>query len=120
MTLYNIAFKLFEALVIQPLLHNCASWIGITEKHIKELQKFQSKFVRRVLHLPHSVTRAILDWAVGIWPLGWRIKERKLNFLDDENIAKQTLQQEISTGIISGLAHECNNICNEIDIPEKQ
>ena len=38
----NIAFKLFEALVIQPLLHNCASWIGITEKHIKELQKFQN------------------------------------------------------------------------------
>ena len=49
----NIAFKLFEALVIQPLLHNCASWIGITEKHIKEFQKFQNKFVRRVLHLPH-------------------------------------------------------------------
>ena len=36
----NIAFKLFESLVVQPLLHNCASWIGITEKHIKELQKF--------------------------------------------------------------------------------
>ena len=25
----NIAFKLFESLVVQPLLHNCASWIGI-------------------------------------------------------------------------------------------
>ena len=119
----NIAFKLFEALVIQPLLHNCASWIGITEKHIKELQKFQNKFVRRVLHLPHSVTQAILDWDVGVWPMGWRIKERKLNFVrqillkDNENIAKQTLQQEMATGL-NGLAHECNNICNEIDIPE--
>ena len=41
----NIAFKLFEALV---LLDNCASWIRITEKHIKELQKFQNTFVRRV------------------------------------------------------------------------
>ena len=119
----NIAFKLFEALVIQPLLHNCASWIGITEKHIKELQKFQNKFVRRVLHLPHSVTQAILDWDVGMWPMGWRIKERKLNFVrqillkDDENIAKQTLLQEIATGL-NGLAYECNNICNEIDVPE--
>ena len=37
----NIAFKLFEALVIQPLLHNSASWIGITEKLFKELQKFK-------------------------------------------------------------------------------
>ena len=31
----NIAFKLFEALVIQPLLHDCASWIGITENILK-------------------------------------------------------------------------------------
>ena len=55
--------------------------------------------------------------------MGWRIKERKLNFVrqillkDDENIAKQTLLQEIATGL-NGLAHECNNICNEIDVPE--
>ena len=119
----NIAFKLFEALVIQPLLHNCASWIGITEKHIKELQKFQNKFVRRVLHLPHSVTQALIDWDVGMWPMEWRIKERKLNFVrqvllkDNENIAKQTLQQEMAIGI-NGLAHECNDVCSEINIPE--
>ena len=55
--------------------------------------------------------------------MGRRIKERKLNFVrqilqkDDENIAKQTLQQEIATGL-NGLAYECNNICNEIYIPE--
>ena len=30
----NIAFKLFESLVVQPLLHNSASWIGIKEKQI--------------------------------------------------------------------------------------
>ena len=55
--------------------------------------------------------------------MGWRIKGRKLNFVrqillkDNEYTAKQTLQQEIATGL-NGLAHECNNICNEIDIPE--
>ena len=107
----NIAFKLFESLVVQPLLNNCASWIGITEKHVNELQKFQNKFVRRVLHLPHSVTQAILDYDIGMWPMGWRIKERKLNFVrqillkEDTNIAKQTLQQEMATGL-NGLAHE--------------
>ena len=61
----NIAIKLFKALVIQPLLHNCASWIGSTEKHIKELQKFQNKYVRRVLHLPHSVTQMLGCWYVA-------------------------------------------------------
>jgi len=53
----------------------------------------------------------------------WRIKERKLNFVrnilqkNDENICKQTLIQEMETGI-NGLAHECNKVCQEIDIPE--
>ena len=32
----KIAFNLFESLVIQPLWHNCTSWICITEKHINE------------------------------------------------------------------------------------
>ena len=36
---------------------------------------------------------------------------------DNENIAKQTLQQEMATGI-NGLAHECNDVCSEINIPE--
>ena len=104
-------------------MHNCASWIGITEKHINELQKFQNKFIRRVLHLPHSVTHAILDWDVGMLPMEWRIKEKKLNFVrkilqkNDENICKQTLIQEIERGI-NGLAHECIKVCEEIDIPE--
>ena len=92
-------------------------------KHIKELKRIQNKFVRRLLHLPHSVTQAILDWDTGMWPMEWRIKERKLNFVrqillkDNENIAKKTLEQEMAIGL-NGLAHECNNICNEINIPQ--
>ena len=119
----NIAFKLFEAQIVQPLLHNCASWIGITEKHIKELQKFQNKFIRRVLHLPNSITHAILDYDVRMWPMEWRIKERKLNFVSqilqrgDDNIAKNTIIQERASGI-KGLGYECNIICNEINISE--
>ena len=63
--------------------------------------------------MPHSVTHAILDWDVGMLPMEWRIKEKKLNFVrkilqkNDENICKQTLIQEMETGI-NGLAHECN------------
>ena len=58
-----------------------------------------------------------------MWPMKWRIKERKLNFVrlvllkDNENIAKQTLQQEMAIGI-NGLAHECNDVCSKINIPK--
>ena len=50
-------------------------------------------------------------------------KKGKLNFVrqvllkNNENIAKQTLQQEMTIGI-NGLAHECNDVCSEISIPE--
>ena len=43
------AFKLFDSIIIPSLLHNCESWIGITDKHISTLQDFQNDFIRRVL-----------------------------------------------------------------------
>ena len=58
-----------------------------------------------------------------MWPMEWRIKERKLNFVrqillkDNENIAKKTLEQEMAIGL-NELAHECYNICNYINILE--
>ena len=51
------------------------------------------------------------------------MKERKLNFVrqilltDNSNIAKNILLQEMEIEI-KGLGHECNTICNEINIPE--
>ena len=51
---------------------------------------------------------------IGMWECClWRqISQKK-----DENICKQTLIQEMETGI-NGLAHECNKVCEEIDILE--
>ena len=37
----RVAFNLFEAQIIPCLLHNAESWIGITNKQIKQLQEFQ-------------------------------------------------------------------------------
>ena len=119
----RIAFKLFEAIVIPALLNNCASWIGINKTHLDDLQKFQDNFVRRVLQVPKSITKALLEYDVQLWPMEWRIKERKLNFVrqilltDNSNIAKNILLQEMEIKI-NGLGHECNTICNEINIPE--
>ena len=36
---------------------------------------------------------------------------------DNETIAKPTLHQEMAIRL-NRLAHECKNICNEIDLPE--
>ena len=58
----RVAFNLFEAQIIPCLLHNAESWIGITNKQIKQLQEFQDIFVRKVLRLAPSTTKALINW----------------------------------------------------------
>ena len=75
------AIKLFEAQVIPALLFNSESWIGITEGQINDLQGFQDKFVRKLMHLPISTPKAILHWDCGMEMMKWRIARQKLLFL---------------------------------------
>ena len=91
------AFNLFEAQIIPSLLNNAESWIGITEKQIKELQDFQDIFTREVLHLAPSTTKAIINWDVNMMPMKWQIAAKRLQFMrkmnlkENDNITKKNL-----------------------------
>ena len=108
----KVAFNLFEAQIIPCLLHNAESWIGITDKQIKQLQEFQDIFVRKVLRLAPSTTKALINWDIGLQPMKWRIASRKLQFVrkimlkENSNITKNVLLNEMIENI-QGLAHEC-------------
>ena len=107
----TIAFRLFEATIIPALLHNAESWIGITDSIIKDLQDFQDKFIRKVLRLPKSTTKALYQWDSGMVSMKWRIALKKLLFVnkimqkDHTNLARKTLLQEALNNI-EGLGHE--------------
>ena len=75
------AFKLYESIIIPSLLHNCEFWIGLTDQHISTLQKFQDEFIKRVLRIPDSTPKALIQWDVGLLPMKWRIGKSKLNFV---------------------------------------
>ena len=115
------AFNLFEAQIIPSLLNNAESWIGLTNKQIKELQDFQDIFVRKVLHLAPSTTKALINWDIGMMPMKWRVASKKLQFIrkislkDHNNIAKGVLMEEVLQGI-NGLATECGQIAREIGL----
>ena len=117
------AFNLFEAQIIPCLLNNAESWIGITNKQIKELQEFQDIFTRKVLRLAPSTTKALINWDIGMMPMKWRIASKKLQFMrkimlkDHKNIAKDSLLQEFLLNI-KGLAYECNKIAQEIGLED--
>ena len=116
------AIRLYEAQIIPALLNNCESWIGIKDKHIEELQKFQDEFLRKVLRVHVSTTKAILHWDTGLAPMKWRILQKKLLFIrkvihvkDHTSIVKQVIYNEIFQEI-KGLAYECKNACDELAI----
>ena len=115
------AFKLFDSIIIPSLLHNCESWIGITDKHISTLQDFQNDFIRRVLKVPDSTPKALLQWDVGLMPMKWRIGKSKLNFVskvmkkDRSNLCRKTIISEVLNNI-KGLGFECSNLCKELGL----
>ena len=117
------AIKLFEAQVLPALLFNCESWIGITDTQIKDLQGFQDKFIRKLMHLPISTPKAILHWDSGMEMMKWRIAKRKLIFLkkvmakENSNLCKRSIMNETILGT-EGLGHECKVIAKTIGLPD--
>jgi hypothetical protein len=79
------AIKLYEATVVPALLFNSESWIGITEAQINELQGFQDKFLRKLLHLPNSTPKAILHLDGEMELMKWRIARQKLFSISSAN-----------------------------------
>ena len=114
------AFKLFDSIIIPSLLNNCESWIGITDKHISTLQDFQNDFIRRVLWVPNSTPKPLLQRDLGLMPL-WRIGKSKRNFVskvmekDKSNLYRKTIISEVLNNII-GLGYECSNLCKELGL----
>ena len=75
------------------------------------------------MQVPLFIIKALLEYDVKMWPMEWRIKERKLNFVrqimlkDDSTIVNSALIQEMEMGI-NRLSHECNATRNVLNIPE--
>ena len=117
------AIKLFEAQVVPALLFNSESWIGITEAQINDLQGFQDKFVRKLMHLPISTPKAILHWDCGMEMMKWRIAKRKLLFLrkmmfkENSNLCKRAIVNKTLLGA-EGLGHECKLLTNTLGLPD--
>ena len=117
------AIKLFEAQVIPALLFNCESWIGITEGQINDLQNFQDKFLRKLMHLPISTPKAILHWDSGMEMMRWRIARQKLLFLrkimlkDNDNICKRAIINETILEA-EGLGHECRGLATTLGLKD--
>ena len=109
--------------MVPALLFNSESWIGITEAQINELQGFQDKFLRKLLHLPNSTPKAILHWDGEMELIKCRITRQKLFFLTklmlkhESNICKRAVMNESLLGV-EGLGHECKVLTDKLGLPD--
>ena len=104
------------------MLYNCESWISLDDSHIKLLQDFQERFIRRILRLANSVPKVMLEFDTGMPPMKWRIAQRKLIFVNRimakpvNNITRKALMQE-TIHKIKGLATESRTLCLSLSLP---
>ena len=54
----TLVIRLFESQIIPALLFNNKSWIDLRQAHLSDLQNFQNKFLRKLMRMPSTMTKA--------------------------------------------------------------
>ena len=121
----TVAIRLFEAQIVPALLFNCESWVDISHTHLTELQNFQDKFLRKLLWMPPTTTKAILHWDGMMETMKWRIAKKKIMFIrkialrNRNNICRRALIHEFIQGI-KGLGAEGEELAKEAGLMDQR
>ena len=117
------AFDLFEMSVLSSLLYNAESWMGISEKTMKQLEDLQLMFLRVVFSCPASTQKCAMLWDSHVVPIRYKIMYKKLTFnnaikhQDRSSIAREVLEEQIRQKW-PGLASEAVEMCRHLNIPD--
>ena len=76
----RLGITLWNSVILQKLLHNSCSWVAITSKTTKKLERIQLQFLKKMYSLPPSAPNAGTWWISGILPISWRVLANKFKF----------------------------------------
>ena len=87
---FQVAIILRNSLLISSLLSNAEGWYKLTKSEIEELESVDERLLRKVLESPVSTPKEMLYLELGVLPIGFIIRMRRLHFLkyildEDEN-----------------------------------
>ena len=92
---------LYKAVLIQTLIFNSETWVGLPTKMVEKLEVSQMKFLKWMLHAPKGTSNSFTLLELGILPIRDEIKIRKLTFLhhilnleDDDPVKSNYREQE--------------------------
>ena len=65
---FRVRLELFEKCWVPAITHGLHAWT-ITPNEIKEMEKIQSKFLKKICELPITTPTAALFMETGVWPV---------------------------------------------------
>ena len=77
---FEIAILFREAMFLNGILTNSEIWYNLSESDINEFESLDRLLLRRILNVPVSTPKEALYLELGILPIGWIIKSRRINF----------------------------------------
>ena len=78
---FKVAVILRNSHLLSSLLTNAEAWYNVTKSDIDMLESVDESLLRRILECPMSTPKEMLYLELGILPIRFIIKMRRLNFL---------------------------------------
>ena len=78
---FQAAVLLRNSLLVSSMLFNSEAWYHVTTAEIETLEKIDETCIRKFLNAPFATPRIILYLELGVMPLRYIIKSRRLNYL---------------------------------------
>ena len=97
---FEIAMLTRNAMLVSSLIFNCETWYGLKKKEIEALEKIDEQLLRKILDCPSKTPKYLIYLELGIVPIGFLIKSRRLGFLkyildqDESKLIKQVFKAQ--------------------------
>ena len=96
----KIRFHLLQTVVMPVLLYNMETWIGLTKKDEREMEKIHGKILKGIMEQEKGTPYWGLIKETGIWPIKQEIHYKKLMLVheimnsEDERIIKKIIKEQ--------------------------
>ena len=119
---FKVAIILRSSHLVSSLLTNSEAWYNVTQADIDLLEGVDEMLLRRVLECPMSTPKEMLYLELGVLPLRYIIKMRRLNFLqyilkeDNNSLIYSFLKGQLEKPTKGDWGQSCQKNLAELEI----
>ena len=119
---FQVAVIWRNTYLISSLLTNAEAWYNVLQADVDILESVDEDLMRKILEAPVSTPIEMLYLELGVVPIRYKIKERRLNFLwyilneDDESMINMVLRKQLEIPVPGDWGNSCKKDLEEIGI----